>query len=257
MQADEVSQLSFFARTRRLVNYSEEEKRVCGAVAAIPRFPLASAQGETPRSRTRRSDFFARAASSWSDDELVDFARNGESRAFEELVQRQSSRIYGLLVRLLGDPTLAEDQAQETFVRAWQALPRFRGDSKFSTWLIRIALNGAHRTRAREAKRAGVPLDEPHTRFGIPVRSPSTRCSRKSRPLKSSSIFANCPRTIGPQLSFETSRDYRTKRRPRSSTSSCATSRVGFTGAAWLSGSDSRPGPQPSTIHRVAVVQPF
>lgn len=141
---------------------------MCEAVAAIPRFPLASAQGETPRSRTRRSDFFARASSSWSDDELVGFAKSGESRAFEELVQRQSSTVYGLLVRVLGDPTLAEDQAQETFVKAWQALPRFRGDSKFSTWLIRIALNGAHRTRAREAKRAGVPLDE----AGLALRDP-------------------------------------------------------------------------------------
>ena len=127
-------------------------------MAAIRRHPLAQPKVEGPRPPASLADFVARASSSWSDDELV--AKDGEARAFEELVQRQSAKIYGLLVRVLGDRTLAEDQAQETFVRAWQALPRFRGNSKFSTWLIRIALNGANRTKAREAKRTGVPLDD-------------------------------------------------------------------------------------------------
>lgn len=130
------------------------------AVAVMTPYSLALSRVCATRSKRPHSTFLSRSSSSWSDDELVALAKDGEARAFEELVRRQSPRIYGLLVRVLEDPTLAEDQAQETFVKAWQGLPRFRGDSKFSTWLIRIALNGATRTKAREGKRAGVPLDD-------------------------------------------------------------------------------------------------
>lgn len=94
------------------------------------------------------------------DDQLVSRARDGDPDAFEELVRRHSGRIYRLLARVLGDPGSAEDGVQETFIRAWRALPGFRGEAKFSTWLFRIAMNEANRFLAREASREVLPYDD-------------------------------------------------------------------------------------------------
>jgi RNA polymerase sigma-70 factor (ECF subfamily) len=108
------------------------------------------------------------ASSSWcetdraplDDQELVRRARSGDADAFEDLVRRHTGSIYRLLVRLLRDPTAAEDVTQETFIGAWKSLPRFRGDAKFSTWLYRIAVNKGNTFLSREAQRRTVPLDE-------------------------------------------------------------------------------------------------
>ncbi len=94
------------------------------------------------------------------DAELVRRAAEGDDAAFDELVRRYSGRIYGLLARLVGDAALAEDAAQETFVRAWRAIGRFRGDAKFTTWLYRIAVNEGNRILAREARRELVLYDD-------------------------------------------------------------------------------------------------
>ena len=88
----------------------------------------------------------------------VGLAREGDADAFEELVRRYSGRIYGVLVRTIGDSGLAEDAAQETFIRAWRAM--FRGDAQFSTWIYRIAINEANRILAREARREVLPFDD-------------------------------------------------------------------------------------------------
>nr|WP_281375115.1 sigma-70 family RNA polymerase sigma factor [Aquabacterium terrae] len=67
-------------------------------------------------------------------------ARAGDVQAFNTLVTRHQSRVRQQLRRLTrGDPALADDLAQETFVQAWRALPGFRGDARFATWLYRIA----------------------------------------------------------------------------------------------------------------------
>ena len=95
-----------------------------------------------------------------SDVELVAQAQGGDEKGFDELVRRYSPKIYGLLVRMSGNAALAEDAAQETFVRAWRALSRFRGDAQFSTWLYRIAVNEGNRLMARESKRESLPLDD-------------------------------------------------------------------------------------------------
>ena len=67
--------------------------------------------------------------------------RRGEARAFDLLVQRHHQRIVRLAVRVLGQRETALDVAQEVFVKAWRALPGFEGNSRFSTWLTRIAIN--------------------------------------------------------------------------------------------------------------------
>lgn len=107
------------------------------------------------------------------DQELVALARNGDAKAFESLYRRHRDRIYGLVWRLGGgDFALADDLLQEAFVRAWQKLESFRGDSQFSTWLHRLSANVAlsdRRTRVRRV-RYEVPMDETAERTAIGAR---------------------------------------------------------------------------------------
>ncbi len=97
------------------------------------------------------------------DEDLVRSARDGDVAAFESLYRRHHGRIYGLVWRLSGgDSALAEDLLQESFVRAWQKLDSFRGESQFGTWLHRLSANVAlsdRRTRVRRARHEA-PLDE-------------------------------------------------------------------------------------------------
>jgi RNA polymerase sigma-70 factor (ECF subfamily) len=78
------------------------------------------------------------------DGPLVRCAGNGDAIAFEALYRRHSGRVYGVILRLVGGHAgRAEDLTQEAFVRAWQALPSYRFESAFSTWLHRLAVNTA------------------------------------------------------------------------------------------------------------------
>lgn len=75
---------------------------------------------------------------------LVESAARGEVTAFEALYRRHCGRIHGVIARLVGGQgARAEDLTQDAFVRAWQALPAFRFESAFSTWLHRLAVNTA------------------------------------------------------------------------------------------------------------------
>ena len=76
-----------------------------------------------------------------ADRVLVDAARAGDVEAFEVLVRRHQGRVYRVALRLLGSDADAQDAAQETFMRAWRGLGRFRGESAVSTWLYRIVTN--------------------------------------------------------------------------------------------------------------------
>jgi len=77
---------------------------------------------------------------------LVQRAAAGDHRAYELLVIKYQRRIERLIGRLVRDTDLVPDIAQETFIRAWRALPQFRGEAQFYTWLYRIAINTAKRT---------------------------------------------------------------------------------------------------------------
>jgi len=74
---------------------------------------------------------------------LVDRVFKGDKHAFDLLVLRYQHRILGLISRFIRDPAEVEDVAQEAFIKAYRALPKFRGDSAFYTWLYRIAINTA------------------------------------------------------------------------------------------------------------------
>ncbi len=78
-----------------------------------------------------------------SDQLLVRNVQQGDRRAFDALVLRYQQRIVKLIMRYVRDPAEAQDVAQEAFMKAYRALPSFRGESAFYTWLYRIAINTA------------------------------------------------------------------------------------------------------------------
>ena len=82
----------------------------------------------------------------------MESAKGGNTDAFRRLVDRYRDRILSLAARITRDSGAAEEIAQDAFVRAWRALPHFRGDSRFSTWLYRIALRRALDERASAAR---------------------------------------------------------------------------------------------------------
>ena len=105
-------------------------------------------------------------ASLAQDDELewVSRAGAGDAEAFRCLVERHRDRVYGLALRIVGSAPEAEEVAQDCFVRAWRALPRFRGESRFSTWLHRIvirrALDYSAALNARRGREIGLDAAE-------------------------------------------------------------------------------------------------
>ena len=99
-----------------------------------------------------------------SDKELVEKAKAGDQSAFEQLVIDNQNKVYSLALRLVNDREEAADLAQEAFVRAWQGLPAFQGESSFATWVYRLATNVCidhlRRKKRREAVEPAVSLDD-------------------------------------------------------------------------------------------------
>lgn len=103
---------------------------------------------------------------------VIEAFRAGDSGAFDLLVTRHQRRVFRLALRLLGDREAAQDAAQEAFVKAWRALPRFEGKARFTTWLTRITIN---QCRNELRKRGTVK----HTRpLSLDAQVPGTDVSR-------------------------------------------------------------------------------
>lgn len=90
---------------------------------------------------------------------LVERAQRGEKHAFELLVSKYQRKLARLLMRFIRDPTEVEDVAQEAFIKAYRALPTFRGDSAFYTWLYRIGINTAKNHLVSLGRRAQTKTD--------------------------------------------------------------------------------------------------
>jgi RNA polymerase sigma-70 factor (ECF subfamily) len=88
------------------------------------------------------------------DQQLVERVQRGDKRAFDLLVAKYQRKIFRLLSRLIRDQAEVEDVAQEAFIKAYRALPNFRGDSAFYTWLYRIAINTAKNHLVSQGRRA-------------------------------------------------------------------------------------------------------
>ena len=100
----------------------------------------------------------------YSDDisnaELVKKSQLGDKSAFEELVRRHQELVFSLAYKLTGNRELANDVAQEAFIRAWKAIQKFRGDSTFSTWIYRITVNTAWTLRKKAKKHYSLNIEE-------------------------------------------------------------------------------------------------
>ena len=114
-----------------------------------------------------------------TDEILIEKSKNGDLEAFELLVRRYESKVYTVAYRFLGNHADASDLAQETFLRLYQALPRFRGDSSFMTWLYHITANACRDEIRRQQRYHVVSLDAETGNSGtqaisqVPSRAPS------------------------------------------------------------------------------------
>jgi RNA polymerase sigma-70 factor (ECF subfamily) len=88
------------------------------------------------------------------DQQLVERVQRGDKAAFDLLVVKYQRKIFRLLSRLIRDTAEVEDVAQEAFIKAYRALPNFRGESAFYTWLYRIAINTAKNFLVSQGRRA-------------------------------------------------------------------------------------------------------
>src|SRR4030088_2120141 len=84
----------------------------------------------------------------------VALAAAGDRQAFERLYRTHSNRVYSLCTRMSGSRARGEELTQDVFVRTWEKLPQFRGESAFSTWLHRLAVNVVLNARKTEGKQA-------------------------------------------------------------------------------------------------------
>jgi len=113
-----------------------------------------------------------------NDQQLVERVQKGDKGAFDLLVRKYQHRVLKLVGRFVSDQAEAEDVAQEAFLKAYRALPAFRGDSAFYTWLYRIAINTAKNTLVSSRRRPvdfNLDLQDPeqHDRQGL-LKDPDT-----------------------------------------------------------------------------------
>ncbi len=105
-----------------------------------------------------------------SDRDLVERVQSGDRRAFDLLMLKYQHRIAKLVARYVQDPADSLDVTQEAFMKAYRALPRFRGDSAFYTWMYRIAINTAKNhlaTQARRPRDSGVDVTDAEQFDGV------------------------------------------------------------------------------------------
>ncbi len=119
--------------------------------------------------------------------ELIKLAAQGDQDAFAQLLELHQNKVYGLTLRLTGSPEDAMELTQETFFNAWRGLPNFHFESKFSTWLYRLATNATIDFLRREKRRKSLTVtslsaeDDPQRLLDIPDRrfTPQDELERK------------------------------------------------------------------------------
>ena len=131
---------------------------------ALPPGPDQALEDEIRRTLAHAAGRWAAPAAAWSaprvgmtdrdiDQQLVERVQRGDKGAFDLLVSKYQRKIFRLLSRLIRDSAEVEDVAQEAFIKAYRALPNFRGESAFYTWLYRIAINTAKNYLVSQGRR--------------------------------------------------------------------------------------------------------
>jgi RNA polymerase sigma-70 factor, ECF subfamily len=116
-------------------------KTVLGCRAARPARHLPNRKSRAAKLGDRTSETQQRKPDSASLNETIRLAQQGDASAFEEIYRLHGRRVYSLCLRMLGDPTEAEDLAQEAFLQLFRKIHTFRGESAFSSWLHRLTAN--------------------------------------------------------------------------------------------------------------------
>src|ERR1051326_2028949 len=115
---------------------------------------------------TMALDLVWRNAGEDAEDRLAVRCREGDSAAFDEILERYQLKLFRFAYRLLKDRVESEDAVQETFVRAYRALPAYRTDGFFSSWIYRICLNECR--RRMRSRKPTIPLDIAPASGGLP-----------------------------------------------------------------------------------------
>ena len=150
--------------------------------------------------------------------ELIERCRSGDDTAFAELVDLYKDLVYGLIYRMVRDRGLADDLAQDVFLKVHRGLPYFRGEARLSTWIFRIVQNVCVQTRT--GRRQDIPLEDGRTPTGRRGSSvPRTGRSAQSRTaIVSTKRSRSCRPTTGCWWWPTTCAACRTSRWPRRST---------------------------------------
>jgi RNA polymerase sigma-70 factor, ECF subfamily len=111
----------------------------------------------TRRARSKTRPLNAATADADVDDAVLSRARAGDAAAFTEVVRHYDGRLRALAFRLLGDRTAMDDALQDAYVKAFRALPQFRGDSALGTWLYRITYRACVDHQRRESRQQVLP----------------------------------------------------------------------------------------------------
>ena len=152
---------------------------------------------------------------------LVERAKAGDQAAFETLVKQYERQIFRTALHITQNREDAEDITQDVFVKAFTKLDQFQGNSKFSTWLVRIAVNESlMRLRKRKTSKTvsmdqDVETGEGSIPRGVPTRSKTT--TRPNSPRSCARQSPACPQVFEPFSPCGTSKTCRRKRRPRRS----------------------------------------
>jgi RNA polymerase sigma-70 factor, ECF subfamily len=107
-----------------------------------------------------------------NEKEFIARAQQGDSKAFDALAQEYLPFVYNLAFRVVGQEQEAEDLSQEAFVRAWTALPRFRSEARFSTWMYRIVTNLCYNRLPSLRRELATVSDEEITTVASPTQEP-------------------------------------------------------------------------------------
>jgi RNA polymerase sigma-70 factor (ECF subfamily) len=124
------------------------------------------------------------------DHELLESWRAGSSEALETLFKRHEKRVFGICLRMLNNPEVAADVAQDAFVRIYEGLSSFDGRARFSTWMVRVTLNSVYSYLRRERLRRHAPLPEPDEGRDPRSREPSPSSSIEREGLRSDVFIA-------------------------------------------------------------------
>jgi RNA polymerase sigma factor (sigma-70 family) len=141
----------------------------------------------------REKEGIARMGERNLDQELVERVQAGEKAAFDILVRKYEHKLANVISRYIHDPSEVLDVSQEAFIKAYRALPNFRGDSAFYTWLYRIAINTAKNYLVAAGRRP--PNNSRRVQVSRNTPRPSARRSRASWRQRSRRRSRNCPRS--------------------------------------------------------------